>query len=797
MRIRGKLLVLSLALVGLLTNGLWAVDPFAPPVDPVTIYVDDTAPGLNNGTSWFHAYRYLQDALLEAAPNTVIKVARGTYSPDDATGLPSQGRGATFELKNRVEILGGFAGYGLPFPGERMIQQYQTILNGDLDHNDIPLDPNSADHDRQLEEHATRQENSYSVVRSIDNNYTAVLDGFTIKNGNANGPSEWPYDKERGGGIFVLSSHPTIKNCLVTLNAGSDAGGGMSNVASDTKILNCVFTRNYTAGSGAGIFNSDSDSHIVGCEFIMNSTHYDASGGGLYNHYSAPVIDDCLFKGNMSSKAGAIVSDESNGTFKNCLFIGNSASGDGGAAGIWYSETTFINCSFYYNSTWYNGGAIESFYSTTKLDRCTFNGNIADEHGGAIHAYASEPNYTNCIFSGNVAKENGGAISFTDCDAQIINCTLRQNGSIVGRGIACHNIYNNVGSESAIMVHNSILWHDSNNIDVEDGSQVHVLFSNVSGGYPGPGNIAWNPKFANPLGWDQILGTSDDNVRILPGSPCIDAAQNYAVPADITKDRDGSVRFLDDPNTPDTGLGNIFDPIVDMGAYEFGSVDPYQDTNDVDGGNGGGPLPPPNQAPVADAGDDQLVFAWINNTAQVTLDGTGSFDPENAPLNYVWKWTIDSTTYMATDSTPLVLLPIGSHTVTLIVGDGELLSAPDQIIVNVIKPLEANLTMFPGTIQRGNCSQIVYGIITIPQTSLSAIDQTQPMTLYPGNVQATFQYHYMSGPNSVGIMAQFDKDQITSAIPVNSPSVNLTVIGKYLTGQNFAGTDSVAVIDCP
>jgi hypothetical protein len=145
----------------------------------------------------------------------------------------------------------------------------------------------------------------------------------------------------------------------------------------------------------------------------------------------------------------------------------------------------------------------------------------------------------------------------------------------------------------------------------------------------------------------------------------------------------------------------------------------------------------------------------------------------------------------------LILLPIGSHTVNLIVGDGELLSPPDQVQITVIQPLEANLTMFPGTLQRGACSQIVYGIITIPQTSLSTIDQTQPLILYPGNVQASFQYHYQSGPNSVGIMAQFDKDEITSAIPVNSPSVNLTVIGKYLTGQYFAGTDAVTITDCP
>jgi hypothetical protein len=56
------------------------------------------------------------------------------------------------------------------------------------------------------------------------------------------------------------------------------------------------------------------------------------------------------------------------------------------------------------------------------------------------------------------------------------------------------------------------------------------------------------------------------------GSPCIDAASNAEVPADVTTDLDGRPRFVDDPNTPDTGQGTP--PIVDMGPYEFQPVHP-------------------------------------------------------------------------------------------------------------------------------------------------------------------------------------------------------------------------------
>ena len=55
--------------------------------------------------------------------------------------------------------------------------------------------------------------------------------------------------------------------------------------------------------------------------------------------------------------------------------------------------------------------------------------------------------------------------------------------------------------------------------------------------------------------------------HLAAGSPAIDAADNTAVPKGIDTDLDGNPRFVDDPDTEDTGFGDP--PIVDMGAYEF------------------------------------------------------------------------------------------------------------------------------------------------------------------------------------------------------------------------------------
>ncbi len=76
-----------------------------------------------------------------------------------------------------------------------------------------------------------------------------------------------------------------------------------------------------------------------------------------------------------------------------------------------------------------------------------------------------------------------------------------------------------------------------------------------------------------------------NDYRLLPGSPCIDAANNFAVPAGITTDLDGSPRFVDDPDTADCpqAPGTCGDPpVVDMGAYEFQISCPWDCTQPGD-----------------------------------------------------------------------------------------------------------------------------------------------------------------------------------------------------------------------
>ncbi len=134
------------------------------------IYVDADAEGNNNGASWYDAYLYLQDALSSAVSGNEIWVARGTYPTDRNTANPggTGSRSAAFYLTNGVGIYGGFVGKELART-ERNYLNYKSVLSGD-----IGIIASTGD-------------NSYHVIYTTGKDATAVLDGFTITCGNANG----------------------------------------------------------------------------------------------------------------------------------------------------------------------------------------------------------------------------------------------------------------------------------------------------------------------------------------------------------------------------------------------------------------------------------------------------------------------------------------------------------------------------------------------------------------------------------------------------------------------------------
>ena len=376
----------------------------------------------------------------------------------------------------------------------------------------------------------------------------SVVQGFTIQNGFMN----------RGGAVLCEGSSPLFQSCIFQQNTAwvespGDGGGAVYNLGSSPTFNACQFLENHAevnigapVGGGAMQNHSGSSVTLNSCEFIDNSATQ--VGVIAITEGSAVIAHDCEFRGNTATGGfvpgeigGIVIAFESSGTFVGCRFIGNVAT-DG--------------CC---------GAMLVAVGSTAEFTDCTFleNSAVGDGGGVAVQHAGSNAILTNCLFAGNQSSARGGGLWVgEEAEATVINCTFSGNtATVAGSALA-------VRHSATVAVDNSILWNNAPDPFHVFNSVLTVSYSDIEGGWGGTGNIAADPMFVDIDGPDNNPNTWEDNdFRLSTVSPAIDAADNTAVPKDITTDLDGNPRFIEDANTPDTGLGNC--PIVDMGSYEF------------------------------------------------------------------------------------------------------------------------------------------------------------------------------------------------------------------------------------
>jgi len=257
------------------------------------IYVYADATGANDGSSWADSYTDLQDALGIADSGDEIWVAAGTYKTATVTD-----RTISFQLKSGVALYGGFNGT------ETVREQRDWATNVTILSGDIGTQGDNGD-------------NSYHVVVGADN---AIIDGFTVTSGNANGTN----DDKFGGGMYNHNCSPMVTNCIFhgnQANSTGSAGGGMCNYISSSVVTNCVFYEN-SAPSGGGTFNWYSTSKFTSCVFFDNSASW---GGGLHilDCGSAHEVINCTIHHNNASWGGGMYVSFSSPTVTNCILWNN------------------------------------------------------------------------------------------------------------------------------------------------------------------------------------------------------------------------------------------------------------------------------------------------------------------------------------------------------------------------------------------------------------------------------------------------------------------------------------------
>lgn len=358
------------------------------------LYVNISATGANNGTSWANAYNDLQNALSIAFVNDEIWVATGTYKPTQTTD-----RAISFVMRNGVDIYGGFNGTESSI-SERNIALNPTYLSGDIG----ALGDNS--------------DNTRKIVKI--QNFTApiIFDGFRVVSG---------YDglsTGKGAGIYV------VNNPGVSIN-----------------IRNTILYNNYAYHSGGGMIIDNSNTTFNNCEFLYNSS-FNYGGGAIYSangSNSNIYLNDCKFIGN-NSREGVVINFDGDELIMERNFISsNTVNTSGNIINISIGVSLFqINNSLIVGNQLSDGGsAVISSYSSGVGSSSLTNVTICHNKNNASSTVYTEAVYksnspmliSNCIIFGNTNSDLNVQID----SGNTVRNSVVENGYSTGINISTAN----------------------------------------------------------------------------------------------------------------------------------------------------------------------------------------------------------------------------------------------------------------------------------------------------------------------------------------------------------------------
>lgn len=601
---------------------IWYETGWEVPEYPI-IYVDkDAENGLQDGSSWSNAFTDLSMALQLADPGDLVWVAEGIYKPASEGDTD---RAKVFELRDGIQLYGGFSGTETYLSDRNDPQLHPTVLSGD-----IGVLGDSTD-------------NSFHILRIQDVMDFVLLDGFTISEGNAmGGDIAFPFT-ENGAGILIYAGLSAIDSGQIILKnnvlTGHAAFNGAAISLADAfaiplrlSINNCLINDNYAQQSAGGLYVPFSltqalDISISETDFAGNRFR-NLGGGAIFDYHSLTNwnVTNTTFHNNgttIGGGGGAWAIRQTYGdkqvAMLNTSFRGNYCVGGGGGfeyfhEGVETSLSISLNkIHFENNRSFANDGAGISIVGTHYFELgfsavdCVFKDNQSVTRGGAIYAaldgYEAEGDFMfdRCLFSGNESAGSlGGGMRFfalnpnddiigTSINIDVQNSLFIKNRGVISQGVGSREaaIFTNF-TNCTLVDNGDIILSKSYNPPSDDS-----LFRNES--YL-KNTIIWEPDL--PL-W-QILynGNPEDNSVFdyeldhclisvdscdLPGGE--EACQSYPnffnvdpLFVDTTLDdfrlKNCSPLLNQGINWPEvgdydlTGQKRVLEEIVDVGAYE-------------------------------------------------------------------------------------------------------------------------------------------------------------------------------------------------------------------------------------
>lgn len=307
---------------GRLSNGMIDIGAYEYQAIPASRirYVKPEGSDMNSGDSWKAAYRTIQHAIdaLAATPGMPgeVWVAEGTYEPttylEDNPNYP-----ASFRMSDGISVYGGFAGTetskadreikagGMPWDFANV-----TILQGQSYSGEINW--NSTDNRWSLNSASTHvvwfapllNENK----RGFDN--VTILDGVTVRGGQATTSQADYYNGDRGAGIYMCVN-AWLTNSVVTENVAQGDGGAVW--LSGGRVMSSLLFNNSSDSRGGAIYMDRAG--IVLRSMLANNSAYE--GAGIYmdnngrwtdgvSHPEYLILSTSIVSNNTSSANGAV-----------------------------------------------------------------------------------------------------------------------------------------------------------------------------------------------------------------------------------------------------------------------------------------------------------------------------------------------------------------------------------------------------------------------------------------------------------------------------------------------------------
>jgi len=213
-----------------------------------------------------------------------------------------------------------------------------------------------------------------------------------------------------------------------------------------------------------------------------------------------------------------------------------------------------------------------------------------------------------------------------------------------------------------------------------------------------------------------------------------------------------------------------------------------------------------NRAPIANAGPDQVASAGGTCRAIVTLNGTGSSDPDGDTLTYTWTIDnqlpppitfspVDPSTGMVTGPTITGPVPPGVHTVMLTVTDGFGAASSDTVVVTVRDETAPTFSGVPAPVIVEQSSPAGATVtMTMPIgldncTGSVAVSSNAPALFPPGATTVTFTAVDAAGNSATATTRVTVVDTVPPTLAIASPQARAYLHSDVVT-MSFSATDA-------